>query len=109
MASSAQRSPVLGGSATGRCVAVPRGGSVEGAVMAPRPVATSVRENAAVPRMRSVPFTTPNADIPEVGTPIQWPHAEQKDRWSAKPCAQCLQVRIAVVSLLYPWYRFGYE
>ncbi len=66
MASPAQRSPVLGGSGTGLSVvgAVPR--RAPGPVMAPR-VATSVREKAAVPRMRSVPLALPNADIREVG------------------------------------------
>src|SRR5262245_7731918 len=33
------------------------------------------------------------------------PHCEQNARWSAFSCAQWRQERIAVVSLLYPWYR----
>src|SRR5579862_2532550 len=110
MASPAQWSPFLGRSATVRSVVVvaaPRSATVDGPVTAPRGTAISVREKAAVPRIRSLPLPfMPNADIPEVGAPSQCPHAEQKARWSALSCAQCLQVRIAVVSLLYPWYRF---
>src|SRR5579862_2887996 len=113
MASLAQWSPVLGRSATVRSVVVaaPRPVSVggpDGPVIDPRGTATIVRENAAVPRTRS-PVVTPKADIPEVGAPSQCPHAEQNARWSAVSCAQCLQVRMAVESLLYPWYRFGHE
>ena len=33
------------------------------------------------------------------------PHCEQNARWSAFSCGQWRQGRIAVVSLLYPWYR----
>src|SRR4029078_13214567 len=33
------------------------------------------------------------------------PHCAQSARWSAFSCAQWRQERIAVVSLLYPWYR----
>src|SRR5579862_6806824 len=109
MASPAQSSPFLGLSATVRSVVVaaPRSATVPGPVRAPRGAATNVREKAAVPRTRSPPLPfIPNADIPEVGAPSQCPQAEQKARWSALSCAQCLQVRIAVVSLLYPWYRF---
>src|SRR5450631_2128402 len=122
MASPAQESPRLGRSASVRSVVVaghPPAGAVgrpvERPVTAPRGAATIVREKAAVPRARSVPFPPilppipPNADIPEVGAPSQCPQAGQNARWSALLCAQCLQVRIAVVSLLYPWYRFGYE
>src|SRR5579863_6947318 len=120
MASPAQESPRLGLSASVRSVVVsPRRGAVERPVerrvTAPRGAATIVREKAAVPRARSVPVPLalpprpPKADIREVGDPSQWPHAAQNARWSALLCAQCLQVRIAVESLLYPWYRFGYE
>src|SRR3954451_121441 len=116
MASLAQESPRLGFSAILRSVVVsPRTGAVdrpvERPVMDPEGAATMVREKAAVPRARSVPLPPrrPNADIPEVGAPSQCPQAAQNARWSALECAQCLQVRIAVVSLLYPWYRFGYE
>ena len=67
----------VAGPAPGRCVVVPRGGIVDAPVIAPREVATSVREKAAVPRIRSTPMTAPNAIIPEVGAPSQWPQAEQ--------------------------------
>src|SRR5580693_4632626 len=116
MASPAQKSPRLGLSARVRSVvAAPRSGAVERPVTDSRGAATMVREKAAVPRTRPVPFPPspppipPNADIPEVGDPSQCPHAAQNARWSALGCAQCLQVRIAVEGLLYPWYRFGYE
>src|SRR5450755_3484153 len=110
MASPAQKSPRLGA----RSVVVarhPLRGAVERPVTDSRGAATMVREKAAVPRARSVPVppSPPKTDIPEVGDPIQCPHAAQNARWSALLCAQCLQVRIAVESLLYPWYRFGHE
>ncbi len=81
MASLAHPSPRLGVSATVRSVvlAAPRSGTVDGPVADPRGAATSVRENAAVPRTRSPPLT-PKADIPEVGAPSQCPQAEQKAR-----------------------------
>src|SRR4029077_20660703 len=105
MASPAQESPCLGASAALRSVVVvPLRATVDGPVTAPRGAATRVREKAAVPRARAS-RPPENADIPEVGAPSHRPHAEQKLRWSAEPCEQCLQVRMAVESLLYPWYR----
>jgi hypothetical protein len=49
---------------------------------------------------------TPAGSPPALLGPSLRPHLEQYARWSAFWWEQCRQARIAVVSLLHPWYRF---
>src|SRR5262245_3215004 len=65
-------------------------------------VATTVREYAAA--SPGVDGRQIAARAPSVFASLR-PHCEQNARWSAFSCAQWRQGRIAVVSLLYPWYR----
>ena len=65
-------------------------------------VASTVRENAACSPDTAGRLTA--ASAPSVLASLR-PQREQNARWSAFSCAQWRQERIAVVSLLYPWYR----